>query len=137
MTDALPENYLDLIVSCEEPKSINDELEIYDYEPCGYCAACRKIINYDGFGRGFNQKYRKKVVDNALYILRNSDHEKWKYECDEVNLIERQTYTIEVPINRIEKEPEQLKLDLYFPYPDEKSEVSNLDNEDLLKKALK
>jgi len=135
IADALPQQYLDLIVSCEEPRNVNDESEIFDYDPCGYCAACKKIINYEGFGGGHSEKYNKKVVDNALSILRKSDQYKWETEYDEKKLLEKHTYTIELPIEQKQVEPVQLKLELHFPYPDETCLASTCDSEDLLMKA--
>jgi hypothetical protein len=134
ITNELPQNYLDLIVSCEEPKNLNDKSEIYDYDPCGYCAACKKIINYEGFGDGLSKKYRKIVVDNAFKVLRNSDSEKWETEYDEEKLLEKHIYTVELPTEQKHVEPVQLKLDFTYTEIDSCESLIS-DSEDLLMKA--
>lgn len=66
----LPMNYRNLTVTCEGPRIVGDENdEILDYEPCGNCVACKKILNYDNFGGGLSDKYKKLKFENAMEIV--------------------------------------------------------------------
>jgi hypothetical protein len=64
MAHDLPKQYLNLIVSCENPTIVGKEdAEVVNYEPCGCCAACGRIIvdNYYGLGE-FPECYKKTAL---------------------------------------------------------------------------
>jgi hypothetical protein len=57
IAQALPTKYFDLIVSCESPNIINDESEIFEYQPCCVCPACKRLIS----------EYYDLISDKTIY----------------------------------------------------------------------
>lgn len=64
----LPKNYMDLVVSCENPTiigSIKDE--IINYEPCCCCVPCNTIINGNYYGTNvFPEIYSKGLLERRI-----------------------------------------------------------------------
>lgn len=64
IAEKLPKQYLDLIISCENPTIIGSEdAKIVEYEPCGTCAPCRTIISSEYYSMGFPEIYNKKIEE--------------------------------------------------------------------------
>lgn len=66
MVDELPNNYLNLIVSCENPIIIGSRTAKHlQYEPCCDCGSCRRIIYSDYYGtHKFPSNYNIKMNRN-------------------------------------------------------------------------
>ena len=77
----LPEQYLKLVVSCENPKlknySITNKETGFKYrffEPCGHCEICKKIINNNYYGC----KITKKNYSSAEKLYNESKYDEFK-----------------------------------------------------------
>lgn len=71
----LPKDYIELTVSCEIPKNVvNDSsLGVVNYEPCGDCPACKKIISNGYYIDSQLHKNYKNVIiyNNAISLYSN------------------------------------------------------------------
>lgn len=70
----LPKKYIDLTYSCENPKIIKELDNGYDFELCGDCPACKKIIHSNKFGHGLNKKellLKEKIYHDELVLINN------------------------------------------------------------------
>lgn len=47
----LPEDYINLTTSCENPKIINENTQLIEFKMCGNCPACKRILNDDYWNR--------------------------------------------------------------------------------------
>jgi hypothetical protein len=71
MAKKLPQQYLDLIFSCENATIIGSkDAEIIQYEPCCECTPCRTIIatNYYEIGC-YPDNYNKKLIKQHVHAL--------------------------------------------------------------------
>ena len=104
----LPEDYRNLTVTCEAPRIVgNEDAVILDYEPCGRCVACEKILNYNNFGGGLSDKYRELKFQEALQVVQNLGKVETKTEDGKYfKIIEID----EPPILKCSPEPHQLSL---------------------------
>lgn len=70
----LPEQYKNLIVTCENPKITNDTSEIIEFEPCCVCDGCNKIISLDYYGTTkFPNNYKMNLLRRHAYFLEEHD----------------------------------------------------------------
>lgn len=67
INEELPSEYKNLVVSCESPKLINTNVDVYQYEPCGKCPPCVKILNGDV--DTLNKEYYKVYITKAFETL--------------------------------------------------------------------
>ena len=76
MARELPENYLKLIVSCENPRIVgNNDAEFIEYSPCCRCEPCKRIINSDYYGLGYFPKiYDDNMISDRIFYLHNKGY---------------------------------------------------------------
>lgn len=76
MARELPENYLKLVISCENPQIIgNKDTELIEYLPCCRCEPCKRIINSDYYGLGyFPENYDRNMIQDKAYYLHNKGY---------------------------------------------------------------
>ena len=76
MVDELPKQYLDLIISCENPRIIGSEnAEIIKYEPCCECVPCSHIIESDYYGIGkFPDNYEDNLLMKSISKIRKAGY---------------------------------------------------------------
>ena len=93
--EELPEQYLKLVVSCENPKLLpyginNGDFKYRFFEPCGDCEVCKKIMYNDYYGC----EVTKKNYTSAEKIYNESKYNvfKFKYKKDIRNFSEEETY---------------------------------------------
>lgn len=109
MISKLPQEYVDLTVSCENPKIINENTRILDHIPCGQCPPCQKILITNNFHYGLSDKYKKIKLDNAFdYILYHYNKDNIEYNSD-FTIIKKETPKIR-PI----EQSKQLQINFDF-----------------------
>lgn len=76
MIRELPENYRNLIISCENPRIVGSEkAEIIEYEPCCECEPCKRIISSEYYGlRYFPKNYEAGMISKYCYYLYNKGY---------------------------------------------------------------
>jgi 7-cyano-7-deazaguanine synthase len=104
MARELPEKYLNLVVSCENPQIISSkDVELVEYLPCCRCEPCKRIINGDYYGLGhFPKNYDINMIQDKIFYLHNKGYK-----------IQNPDGTDYFEGLRVEakKEPYQLKID--------------------------
>jgi len=107
----LPHQYKELIVSCEEPRIVDENAERVEYTPCGNCPPCNKILASGNFGAGLSSKYREVKLDQALSLLREYAESNYgiTHRYDEKEGLEHFTREYESPYKM--SEPHQLRID--------------------------
>lgn len=101
----LPTSYLDLIISCENPRIIGSETaDFIEYEPCCECAPCKTIIHTEYYGLGFPKLYKEKLTKLKIDELSREGYK--IIDSEGVDCSEDMCKVLEV------REPYQLKLDL-------------------------
>ena len=116
LMEDLPAIYRELLVSCEAPRLDNENTEVIEYTPCGYCPPCIKIMQSHNFGTGLSPKYRKCVVDWSFNMIREHHDDEVKVDIDEENEIEhisrpypctlkmKSAYQMQIPFDEVGKE---------------------------------
>jgi len=70
MAKVLPDEYFELIFSCENARIIGSEdAELVKYEPCCECTPCRTIIASDYYYREFPEIYKKELTKKRIRKL--------------------------------------------------------------------
>jgi hypothetical protein len=112
----LPQQYRDLVVSCENPniieknkqsiKSIEfSDNDFLEYEPCCECASCKKIISTDYYYLNYYpDNYKKNMLNNHIRQVWNSGY---KVYDDNGNII----YGLNPEPVKEKNNPIQLTLD--------------------------
>jgi len=108
----LPKEYLELIVSCENPRIISDEnVKFVEYEPCCNCTPCNSIINSNYYELDkFPENYHRQLVERHAYDLR-----KFKYKVVDDNGVEYFEKMCKLEPSKI---PHQLSLDFDYEIED-------------------
>jgi 7-cyano-7-deazaguanine synthase in queuosine biosynthesis len=77
MADELPKQYLNLIVSCENPRIIGSkDARIVQYEPCCECVPCSHIIESQYYHTyRFPDNYKDNLLRKHVKALRNNGYE--------------------------------------------------------------
>ena len=77
----LPENYRNLVVSCENPILIgNEDAEILKYKPCGHCVPCQHILDSDNYNSSLSDDYKKQKLDQAMQVINSLGKAETKQE---------------------------------------------------------
>lgn len=107
MVDELPQRYLDLIISCENPRIIGKETDnLIEYEPCCECVPCDTVVNTNYYGlRDFPKNYHNNLIKKYVYKLR-----KFEYNVVDKNGIDyfenltplQEPYQLSIDFDRIE-----------------------------------
>jgi len=103
--EELPKQYRELIISCENPKIINDKnSKIVEYEPCCECAPCRTIIASNYYETG---EYPEIYHDNLIMQYAR------KLRRFEYNVVDKNGVDYFEKLCKLEprKEPYQLQID--------------------------
>lgn len=104
----LPQQYKDLIVSCEKPTLLNDDSQKIEYKPCCECAVCKRIIASNYYGTYSFPDYYKTEIHKKL--IRDLYH---NYKCnvfdfENNNLTEREFFA------KLSLNPSYIQLKLNF-----------------------
>lgn len=112
----LPMKYRELTITCEEPTITNDpntyclggETELIEYDPCGRCPACRRIIDNKYYGDDVPKSYERNEIERSMNCLL-----KLGKKVEDKREDNRYIVTIELPDEspQIKKQPQQLSLD--------------------------
>lgn len=77
IANELPEKYMDLIVSCENPKIENSDNNdnIIKYKPCCCCEPCKRIMITGFYGKHiFPDNYGIEIINNHIDLLNNNGY---------------------------------------------------------------
>lgn len=138
MYDGLPKKYLSLTVTCENPKikdkpktfvEIGDKISyneyysekdlisddrIIDYEPCGCCDPCKKILG--NYSRYYGQRYEK------INLVNSVNEVKWNYYklSDSTKiLLENLVKEVSLQDKYVRSDAYQLEIPFNYKYSDE------------------
>lgn len=105
----LPKEYYNLTVTCEEPRVIgNEKDEIIQYQACGHCPACQRIINTRLYNE-FPESYKYVEIDKSIITLNNLGK-----IIEEKSKNNKKYITFELPYDEpkmnLKSEPYQLKF---------------------------
>ena len=117
MARDLPRKYLNLIISCENPKILGKETdEFIEYEPCCECVPCRHIIaDKYYYTNSFPENYRKKLIAKKADSLLEDGYKIIDTEGNEVKL--SNSFENELWVKKWKAVGHQLKIE--FPLSDE------------------
>jgi hypothetical protein len=109
MAHELPKEYLDLIISCENPKIIGSKDDkIIQYEPCCKCVPCRTIISSNYYEtNNFPEIYKKNLIKMHLHELQKLNYKLFDENGKEFN---HWNYYSD---DEITNEPYQLKINFF------------------------
>jgi hypothetical protein len=102
MAHELPPQYMSLIVSCENPSITgNKSGKFIEYEPCGCCAPCMRIIDSDYYNLGeFPEYYKQPIKNHYVRELRRIGYRvEDKEHGNMLRKALKKPYQLELPFN--------------------------------------
>ena len=104
--EELPKVYHDYIVTCESPRLgttiMGDGMEIINYDPCGHCLPCEKILATNNHHTGPFGQYKGAHLEKALNTVRHhQDVERKEVEGRYYYLVELDEPELKVPARQL------------------------------------